>query len=244
MSNNDSSFATTPSLPTLSENTPCDQLKKTTIDIDFKAKLQTLQTNVNNATATNMNFETAFTQTPADINLTSYDYEYFEGEPNEETVALTYPTTNGLISGFMHTHYSLSHHSVFSLDDIKEIYDMATTGHIYDDTFTAVVITKHGTTYALKFDDPQKLVDFGNQWFDQWWDINPNGLPEWLDNKSAEIRKKFSKKIKIKHSVEKNEKNFAKFLDKMNIGMSLYKSNADFTQWSKVEKNGDLTPCN
>lgn len=42
----------------------------------------------------------------------------------------------------------------------------------------------------------------------------------------------------------KNEKRLAKFLDKYNVGMSLYKSNANFTQWEKVNKNRTKTPCN
>jgi len=55
---------------------------------------------------------------------------------------------------------------------------------------------------------------------------------------------KFHKKIKARNSNRKNEKNFAKFLSKYNLGLSLYKSNADFTQWEKVNTDGTTTPCN
>ena len=46
-------------------------------------------------------------------------------------------------------------------------------------------------------------------------------------------------------SIEKQKKKFAKFLKKTNFGVSLFQATDDsFTQWEKINKSGNPTPCN
>ena len=154
--------------------------------------------------------------------------------------------TPGLISGFFHTHYDVENQlSVFSLSDIWSLYELAINGNIFDDTFTLVLITAHGTKYALKFADPQALVDFGDEWFSDWG-VDTSSIPNYV-NKQDEIENRFYEmgiKPRNPNKNHKNEKKFAKFLNNYNMGLELFKSNNDFTQWEKVNPDGTTTPCN
>lgn len=219
------------------EETPCGQLNKSSKDSVFLSKLNYLKVNVN------LNYEVGFVQVPTDTLATSYNYTPVQGTSNSNEIEFS--LSAGLISGFFHTHYSIKKQfSIFSLSDIYSIYDLAINNNIYDDSFTAILVTAHGTKYAIKFDNPQSLVNFGNFWFVDW-DLDLSSIPEGTyESKRKKIEKIYNQGIKKSNSNSKNEMNFVKFIEKYNLGISIYKSNENFTEWEKINNDGTTTPCN
>lgn len=167
---------------------------------------------------------------------------FYEGPMNGNEVTLTY-SSNMAIDIIMHCHYSTNQLPVFSLSDLYQIYVSMTTGNIYSPTtFTSVLVTAHGTRYALKITNPTAFTNWGNNFFYGWdWPL-PAGTNNPFIDKSEKI---YEKNVKNSYTISKNENGLADFIQ--NIGAELYSADSSFSQWSKVTPNANgtatKTPC-
>jgi hypothetical protein len=234
---------------------PCDELQQSSTDSDFIAIMNDLNTK-----STTLTKEVAYLQQSDDTNGTSYDYA--EGDDQTGEVAWNLPSDTD-ITGAYHTHYDTEEHlPVFSPDDLYAMYKffrptfLADGNVIYDNinnldqSFTFILVTAHGTKLAMKFNDANgiyKYMAFGAKYFGDW-ELDTSAMPQIAGITPETDRKKLQDRynalIDIEDDTNKILKKFAKFLDKMDLGMSLYQANEDFIEWKKINKSGDPTPCN
>jgi hypothetical protein len=235
----------------------CNELNALSNDPEFIGIMNDLNTK-----STTLDKEVGYIQKEDTTTTSGYSYDYTEESEeanNQMNLNIPYPST---LKGYFHTHDDEEQHSpVFSLDDLNALFELfnpsfnangvCTFNNMYniEEDFTMILITAHGTKLALKFDSNgrEKLRQFGEKYFGDWHTdlselINIGIEPE---TDRDIITKKFENMIKEKFDVEKKKQRFAKFLDKMDFGMSLYQATDNtFTQWEKVNKNGTTTPCN
>lgn len=153
------------------------------------------------------------------------------------------------LSIFMHTHGTM-HYSVPSLDDIHSIYAMIQNGNITNtNNFTFYILSAYGTVYALRIEDKNAFLNWGNQFF-QFWEF---------DNFKRDGNDKFEEagllepdqveNFNTNTYVADSEKGLAKFLKTSgNKGIGFYRNTDDnFNNWSKIEMNNNgqkvETPC-
>lgn len=234
----------------------CNELNKLSNDQEFINKMMDLK----NKSITE-DKEVGYVQKVDTTTTSGYAYDYFEEGNVDDEISITIPT-NTPLKGYHHTHDDVDKHlPVFSPDDLYALFKLfnpsfAEDGtctfnntHSIEENFTMVLVTAHSTKLALKFDSNgrEKLRQFGEKYFGDWH-IDTSSMaqiPGITPETDRDIMyRKFEKIIKEKFDIEKKKKKFAKFLDKMDIGMSLYQANDNFTQWVKYNKSGNPTPCN
>jgi hypothetical protein len=150
------------------------------------------------------------------------------------------------IYGYLHSHPIITPQTdppivpMFSVGDIKVIYDLWNTQlnnqPIIDfNSFTIGVTTGYGQSYFMVIDDLNKFISFGNTWF--------------ANDDLKDISKKYGYyNISPTNNPEVNEKSFLQFIGSLNMGASVLKANADFTQYSllSLSHGGNTlytTPC-
>jgi hypothetical protein len=234
----------------------CEELNTLSNDAEFLGIMTDLNTK-----STTVNKEVGYIQKEDTTTNSSYAYDYYEESDVDDqiNIDILFGTT---LKGFFHTHDDLEKHlPVFSLDDLYAAFSLFNPTFNADGTcvfnnsfnieedFTMVLITAHGTKLALKFDSNgrEKLRQFGEKYFGDWnMDLSAlinMGLEPDTDRKR--VTKLFERTVKKSFDIEKQKKQFAKFLDDEDFGMSLYQATGDtFTEWEKVNKNGTTTPCN
>lgn len=213
-----------------------------------------------NTKSTTVNKEVGYIQKEDTTTDSGYGYDYVEEENinDQMNITIPYPT---ILKGFFHTHDDeVKHSPVFSIDDLYFIFALFNPtfnadGTCYlnnmyniDEDFTMVLITAHGTKLALKFNSNgrEQLRQFGEKYFGDWH-LNLSDLVNigaQIETDRKRIKKKFDEIIDKELTIDKQKKKFAKFLDKLDFGMSLYQANDDFTQWEKINESGEPIPCN
>lgn len=183
---------------------------------------------------TNLNYEIGF-WTQETTNNEEVVQNFFYGQPGSNSIDLD--VGNSSLTIFMHTHYdTVNQLSVFSLQDLHQIYTLIKNQNITGD-FTAVLVTEHGTRYALKFYDSNVFASWGDFFFAGWEFDN-------LRDKKEDL---YIKDVNPKFGVSKNENGFLKFVKNNNLGFELYKTDNDFTNWTKIVlDNNNITkpiPC-
>lgn len=187
-------------------NTPCNLIKNLKKDVEFKNKLASFK----NSAATD-NFEKySVVYNDPTPNTTAgqedaYDYEDFQGAEDAQGGAYT---GNSTMQGVIHTHYE-GLTSIFSPDDLQDMYNQMIYPDITDDFFIGVV-TAQGTAYILQVVDRQAFINFGNEHL----------------SSDERIRNFTSKFYKGKYNLTSsnranNEKNFLKMMDDLGTGLSL-----------------------
>ncbi|MCO6173697.1 hypothetical protein NHF50_01425, partial [Flavobacterium sp. NRK F10] len=160
------------------------------------------------------------------------------------------------ISTFMHTH-GTPHYSVPSLDDIHSIYAMLNSGNINDtNNFTFYILSAYGTVYALRIEDKNAFVSWGDAFFGGTaWDTSGaigNTIKDMRNDQFREagvIVPKNVPNFNTSTYVQTSEKGLAKFLKTSgNNGIGLYRCyDSNFNNWSKIEINSSgqkiATPC-
>ncbi|WP_152975524.1 hypothetical protein [Lacinutrix himadriensis] len=187
-----------------------------------------------------------FSLNPQTPNESEFSAFYFEGREIADEVPMDLGTAD--ISVLMHLHYNNETEgkkqlSVFSLQDIYEIYQLIGTGHIFSpNTFTNFLTTEQGTNYAIQINNSQTFLNSN---------LALTTFPFWEFSNfvvNAENLYGIDKyKILPENSNAKNEENFARFLNKENLGLTLFRANDHFTEFTKIEFiNGTIkeTPCN
>ena len=187
-------------------NTPCNLIKKLKKDVEFKNKLASFK---NSAATDNFEKYSVIYNDPTP-NTTAgqedaYDYEDFQGAANAQGGAYT---GNSTMQGVIHTHY-VGLTSIFSPDDLQDMYNQMIYPDITDDFFIGVV-TAQGTAYILQVVDRQAFINFGNQYLS-------------TDKKMREFTNNTYKKVYNLTSSNRanNEKNFLKMMDDLGTGLSL-----------------------
>lgn len=234
----------------------CDELKALSNDQEFMGKMTDL-----NTMSTTVNKEVGYIQKVDTTAVSGYGYDYTEeSEDVDDEMNFTIPSST-VLKGYFHTHDDLQKHSpVFSIDDLYFVFSLFNPSfnadgsclfnNVYniEEDFTMILITVHGTKLALKFDSNgrEQLRQFGEKYFSDW-DIDLSEYADAfgaLDTDRKRITKKFDEIVNKDLSIDKQKKKLAKFLDKVDFGMSLYQANDDFTEWEKINKSGDPIPCN
>jgi hypothetical protein len=133
---------------------------------------------------------------------------------------------------------------VFSLSDLYQIYISINAGNIFSpSTFTSIVVTAHGTTYAIKISDTQAFLNLGNTFF-TGWDLP---LPPETNPFVKAREDDYEIYVKKTQTNNQNEHGIASFFNNSNLGLDLYKADSSFSNWSKITPNTNgtttATPC-
>jgi hypothetical protein len=209
ITSSDPSVLTTPVLPVKNfdmTKTPCVLIKKLKKDFVFKTKLAVFF-----QSAKTDNFERySVISTDPTPNLQpgqedSFDYADSQGLPNGQGATYTaYSNSKGVI----HTHY-VGLNSIFSPDDLQDLYNKMIVPEITDDFFIGVV-TAEGTAYILQVTDRLSFIEFRNKYL--------------ADKKKIEkfTSKYYEAKYNLtSNNLANNEKNFLKMMSDMGSGLSL-----------------------
>lgn len=184
------------------------------------------------------------------VNHDLYTENYAESTENQDNVSADF---GGIIIDIMvHTHWDATNHcSIFSLEDIYQIYKKIGSGQINlenKDHFTAMLITALGTQYAIKFSNINDFVTWGDEYFIGWGYSNQALREQYQDAKEDKFHK--DTKIKTGNTPEikaANDLGWASFIQTNNMGVELYRVNDTFTQFTKLSTKllGGLkeTPC-
>ncbi|AIM35313.1 hypothetical protein KO02_00490 [Sphingobacterium sp. ML3W] len=205
---------------------PCKEMKKKANDPEFKGKLNELKASLN------VDYEKGFLMT---ANGTSTTYTAIQGDSNTHFIDFTPPNP---ISGYLHTHVGIGF-STFSIADMQAIYQLYQGGNIQNlSTFTAGVVSSHGTSYVLMIENTTAFNTFGSTNLNSTLGIKD--LENYYNN-YYDINKITFQKSEI----EARELALLKALE--NSGLKLMKGSSDFSTWTNIkEVNGNiqLSNCN
>ena len=117
--------------------------------------------------------------------------------------------------------------------------------------FTAMLITAHGTQYAIKFKNVNNFVAWADNYF-MGWDVEmplPNQKNPYQEQKETTFYKDTNIKLGNTPAIKAaNELAMASFLKNNNVGMELFRVDDTFTQFTKLSTtflgNLKVTPCN
>lgn len=155
-------------------------------------------------------------------------------------------------SGHNHSNLPGGSYSIFSIGDLQRFSFLLSNGQIISSEFVAFLSTFKGTHYTMTISNQQKFLDF-------FFSRNVTNLStDFAKFQRAEVE---FRRVLIKYfngltpliKADDTDNNYVldKFLDFMNeadLGITLFESNSDFTQFVKVEKGTDgviqRTPCN
>jgi|GEM_PF-6202390 len=145
-----------------------------------------------------------------------------------------------------HTHPNSSGgtYSIFSFGDVRKLSALLHSGQLEAGKFVAFLTTYKGTNYALAITDKSKFEDFF-YYFNNTGDASQGNLTEWLasHNKAKAIESKYflhKTNALITETDNNNNNVLEKFLDFMkeaNLGVTLFETNANFSEFTKVEKD-------
>uniref|UniRef100_UPI00374FE7E0 hypothetical protein n=1 Tax=Flavobacterium sp. TaxID=239 RepID=UPI00374FE7E0 len=127
----------------------------------------------------------------------------------------------------------------FSLADLQNIFALIAADNIASpETFTSILVTIHGSRYALKIKPQQDNLNNAAQNFFTGWDF---------DNIRELREKSYDKSVKSTFTKEKQEIGLLQFLKEQNLGLELYKADNNFN-WSKLTlsttgQDVKITPC-
>jgi len=230
----------------------CDELMADSIDPDFINAVEDLY-----AKSLSENKEVGYYKKPK-ISGIGNDFVYYDvADANTNLLDWTIPAGTD-IRGMYHTHYDIiTQLPVFSPDDLYTLFklfgpqfdtmgNVTFTNNIHR-SMTFILVTAHGTKLALKFEDTasiDKFRLFGQKYFEDW-DTNYTPVAG-IDYESDrdKLMANYDRFVKKSFSIEKQKKKFAKFLDKNDMGLTMYQANENFNEWEKVNKSGNTTPCN
>lgn len=187
-------------------NNPCTTIKKLKKDFVFKTKLASL---FQSAKVDNFEKYSVLSADPTP-NLQpgqedAYDYVDAQGLPNAAGATYTAYTDS---KGVIHSHYA-GLNSIFSPDDLQDLYNKMLVPEIGDDFFIGLV-TAEGTAYILQVLDRDAFINFGNQYLAD-------------DDKIRKFKNKLYLGKYNLASADKveNEKNFLKMMSDLGMGTSL-----------------------
>jgi hypothetical protein len=202
--------------------TPCEDLKNKSLDTNFNAKLQELDTD-----AANSYVETGYV-TYSDS--PSYPTKsYGDADIDGSYINLTWDETRASnTTGFMHCHQNATFHNnlaVFSPDDMMGFGTLIANSTANTGEFTCIVTSLKGT-FAIKITDKQDYINFANYIKDNY-------------EKVFEIFKK-----EIKHTMSTNDQVEAllKFIQKNSTGgVELYQKTST-NKWDKkyLDSNNEV----
>lgn len=210
------------------DNDPCENLKKNpTKPIANTTPPKTVLDNLNDLKdkMATIPRERLYAMIPTSTNEDQFVEQFENGPLNGDGVE--YAAYSNAISIIMHCHYDVNQVSIFSLDDLQQMYFFKSTGNIFKpETYTSYVVTMHGNTYALKFAPQNPNSSYDETYFDDWF----------IDELDKTTKKSlYELNINAKNSVATNEFNFLHFIRANNLGIEIYKATDNtFTQWSKL----------
>ncbi len=210
-SGNSDPVITEPIVSNQNSTPPCNDLKAMSVKYEFRQNLATLKTQ-SSGQREKMKF--IYNDSP------EYSPEITGNADGSITLP---PQTNQKITGYMHCHLEadiFDHLGVFTPEDMIIFDDIAGFSNQASVKLTIYLVCKEGT-FALKINDPQKLLDFRNK----------------MANDPAFNEKNFnyfSKKIKHNMPKDKQIKLFLEYMADNDVGVDLYEGNSTYTAWKKL----------
>jgi len=128
------------------------------------------------------------------------------------------------IDVFVHTHFK-GLMSTFSPGDLQ-MYHQVLSGNVSANgtDLIFILVTNSGTKYAFKVTDLDKFDAIAQEHFQTTDDLNAFSI-DYFDN------------IDIENDNNTNELEFLKMMKKLNLGISLFSANGDFSQWKELALN-------
>ena len=142
-------------------------------------------------------------------------------------------------SAYIHSH-DQGALSIFSPDDLFTLAALYKSGNMKDvSSFVLGVVTNSGTQYYLTIDNVESFDNFTQNLFEG----------NEFDREMLRIYNKIYAnlaKIKTDNSNSVNEYNFLNYVQKNNIGLSVFKGSEDMNTWKLLTKdaNGNVIPQN
>ncbi|MDX5479837.1 MAG: hypothetical protein LPJ98_15430 [Cyclobacteriaceae bacterium] len=196
---------------------PCDIMKVLSENFGFKEKMQEMSNN------TGLNYETGYTYSK---NGGSYSFNYIQGQPNNPEISFS---LNSPIDGFIHSHYSGTL-SLFSVTDIQSIFLTYQAGMMNNPlSFTIGVATSQGDTYTVGIENLSDFLNFSNTNFTSQTSFQQ--LENFYENNFIMFT------FLGKSEVEARELAFFETFN--NSGLQLFKGNASFSNFNKIQKNNN-----
>ncbi len=163
------------------------------------------------------------------------------------------PATKILAFAHIHANTTDGTYSVFSFSDIRRFSRALHKGDIKSNDFVAFLATKKGTYFALTINNSSKLLDF----FYYWNNENLTGADALKGLESERIADIFQREYYRKEDalIQPNDPEnedvlgyFLNFLTEADFGITLFETDANFNEFSKVSKANygdvDRDPCN
>jgi hypothetical protein len=204
---------------------PCDESLKLTQDIKFKQ----LFTNLKNQVKDNKEHGYLFTK---DANGKIANETSITGFANMREIEFN---VNNKIDGYLHTHYKRLL-PVFSFSDIKAMALIYKAGYMVNpETFTAGLVTAHGTQYLLFIEDINKFKTFADE-------ITRPGVHDAYEYSYQLLG------VSERSTIETNEKGLLSFFSSTKSGITLMKGNTKFDNWERKTLSNNNTivqrnPC-
>lgn len=196
---------------------PCDIMKILSENFGFKEKMQEMSNN------TGLNYETGYTYSK---NGGSYSFNYIQGQPNNPQINFS---LNSPIDGIIHSHYSGTL-SLFSATDIQSIFLTYQAGMMNNPlSFTIGVATSQGDTYTVGIENLSDFLNFSNTNFGSQTSFQQ--LENFYENNFIMFT------LLGKGEVEARELAFFETFN--NSGLQLFKGNASFSNFNKIQKNNN-----
>lgn len=218
-------------------STPCEELKTNSLDADFKAKMQSLFSNIGGTHEKSFGIANGKLETPIKNNPTC---EEIQTGTDQEAAVIPYKKS---LKAIAHNHLNnpiYNHIGTFSPNDIVYFSNLIITAEqqaslVTKDEFAFYLVCQEGN-YAIKVSDIDKLYNFSIKYATD-------------DNFFLEINKYCIDK-NILHGKEKNLQNmgFLKLLKDYDLGIDYFEGDSNFQNWKKLELNQEQTnitekPC-
>ncbi|MCK8479058.1 hypothetical protein [Psychroserpens algicola] len=208
---------------------PCPQMTEIGNTPQLRSLFMGLKVN-----AQNLSKEVGYTlkkQPPGSI--PPYTGSLHNGRENEHNLPIDYVANAVQFDIFAHTHFE-GGSSIFSSGDFQAYYTIITNNLSQNgNELVFIVITEQGTKYAMRINNRTKFDAFAENYL---------STPDKF--KSFET-KMYDLYVKDGNSVDDNEKAFLKMMDDLDLGMTLFKGNSDFSQWNELSLvNGNVIENN
>jgi hypothetical protein len=209
-------------------HTPCDEADKKAADSTFRAKFTELK---NKALDTATHHESGYKGVPNASGVNQYIT--IDGTNNNPEIEFNF-NTGEKVNFIMHNHYNSLHQlSVFSTSDFINSYDaMQQTSNFTSSTFSMALTTQLGTSYLMLIEDSTKFAAFTNLYC--------------ATGKAGEL--KLDKMYLLKYIVggqssntTANELGFLRLMKDLNMGIALFRPNANFTYYTRLKLNANNT---
>jgi len=157
-------------------------------------------------------------------NGTGWGGDSVVGTTENPKVSFSFDSTAAAIDIFVHTHYK-GLLSIFSPGDLQAYHQILSNNFSANGTnLVFMLITNAGTKYAFKVTDLTKFNTVAQEHFTTTDNLNQFG-EDYFDD------------INTDNDNDTNELELLKMMKKIDLGISFFKANDDFSEWKELTLN-------